>query len=92
MGDWCKITGLAEVASQTKRSELVKNRRIVTVLLLSLVLAGSLSCNPFGQDKPEVTQRLVKVVRGDLIVSGSGNIAVSNEARLVFSFTKIGVA
>jgi len=36
------------------------------------------------------------MVRGDLIVNvsagGSGNIDVSNEAKLVFKFNKIGVA
>jgi len=60
--------------------------RIVTVLLLGLVLAGSVACNPFADDEQETSQQLVEVVRGDLIVSvsGSGNIEVSNEVRLAF--------
>lgn len=55
-------------------------------LLLPLLLAGSMSCNPFGGSKPEVSQQLVLVERGDLTVtvSGSGNIEVSKEARLAF--------
>jgi len=63
----------------------VKGWRIITVLLLSLVLAGSISCNLFGEDE-EVTEQLVEVVRGDLTVtvSGSGNIGVSNEIKLAF--------
>lgn len=60
--------------------------RIVTVLLLGLVLAGSVACNPFADDEQETSQQLVEVVRGDLIVSvsGSGNIEVANEAKLAF--------
>ncbi|MFC2071502.1 efflux RND transporter periplasmic adaptor subunit [Chloroflexota bacterium] len=63
----------------------MKSWRIVTVLLLCLVLVGSISCNPFGGEE-ETTQQLVEVVRGDLTVtvSGSGNIEVSNEAKLTF--------
>ena len=38
------------------------------------------------------SQQLVEVVRGGLIVSGSGDMDVSNEVRLVFGFTKKGVA
>ena len=65
----------------------------ITVLLLCLVGAGSMACRPFGGGtKEEASQQLVKVVRGDLTVSGSGSIDISNEARLVFGFTKIGVA
>ena len=58
----------------------------IGVLLLCLALAGSIACNPFGGDKEEVTQQLVEVVRGDLVisVSGSGNIEVSKEANLAF--------
>ncbi len=60
--------------------------QIVAVFLLVLVLAGATACNPFGSDQEETSQQLVEVVRGDLIisVSGSGDIDVSNEAKLVF--------
>ena len=63
----------------------MKSWRIVTVLLLCLTLAGAMACSPFGGDE-EAGQQLVKVVRGDLTVSvsGSGNIEVSNEAKLAF--------
>lgn len=64
----------------------MKSWRIVVVLLLGLVLAGSVACNPFADDEPETSQQLVEVVRGDLMVSvsGSGNIDVSDEAKLAF--------
>jgi len=64
----------------------VKSWRTVAVLLICLALVGSTACNPFGGDQEETSQQLVEVVRGDIIVSvsGSGNIVVSNEARLVF--------
>ncbi len=65
----------------------MKSWRIVAVLLLCLVLAGSTGCGLFGGGSQEETsQQLVEVVRGDLTVSvsGSGNIGVSNEAKLVF--------
>ena len=60
--------------------------RIVAVLLLCLALVGSMACNPFGGAEGEVSQQLVEVRRGDLTVSvsGSGNIGVSNEAKLAF--------
>ncbi len=61
--------------------------RVAAVLLLCLVLVSLIACNPFGGDSQEETsQQLVEVVRGDLMVSvsGSGNIDVSNEARVVF--------
>ena len=60
--------------------------QIVAVFLLVLVLVGSTACSPFGGDQEETSQQLVEVVRGDLIVSvsGSGDIDVSNEAKLVF--------
>jgi len=59
--------------------------RIIGILLLCLILAGSVACNPFGGEE-EASQQLVEVVRGDLIisVSGSGNIEVSNEVNLAF--------
>jgi len=65
----------------------MKDWRIITVLLLCLVLASSTACNPFGgSSKEKANQQLVEVVRGDLTisVSGAGNIAVANEARLTF--------
>ena len=40
----------------------------------------------------ETSQQLVEVVRGNLVAGGSGNMDVSNKARLVFGFTKKGVA
>ena len=56
---------------------------IGTILLLCLALVSTISC---GGGKEEITQQLIEVVRGDLIVSvsGSGNIEVSNEAKLAF--------
>jgi len=48
----------------------------------------------YGDDsQEEASQQLVEVVRGDLIVSvgGSGSIAVSDEARLVFGCNKIKI-
>jgi len=65
----------------------VKSWRIVAVLLLILVLAGSMACRPFGGGEgEEVAQQPDRVVRGDLVVSvsGAGNIDVSNEAELTF--------
>lgn len=64
----------------------MKSWRVVAVLLLCLVLAGATACNPFAANEPETNQQLFEVVTGDLTVSvsGSGNIAVSNEARLTF--------
>jgi len=64
----------------------MRKGKIIGVLLLSLVLAGSIACNPFGGDEEEASQQLVEVVRGDLVigVSGSGNIEVSDEGKLAF--------
>ncbi|MFC1984044.1 efflux RND transporter periplasmic adaptor subunit [Chloroflexota bacterium] len=65
----------------------MKNWRIASVLLLCLALVISTACSPLGGDSGEETsQQMVEVVRGDLSVSvsGSGNIVVSNDARLVF--------
>jgi len=61
----------------------VKNWQMVAVLLLCLALAGAIGC---GGDQEEVSQQLIEVVRGDLMVSvsGSGNIVVSEEAKLTF--------
>jgi len=62
----------------------VRNWRIVAVLLLCLVLAGTAACA--GEGDEEVYWQPAEVVRGDLtvIVSASGNIGVSNEAKLTF--------
>jgi len=66
----------------------VRSWQIITVLLLCLALAGSLACSPFGGggEEKETGPQLIEVVRGDLVVSvsGSGNIGVSNEAKLAF--------
>lgn len=64
----------------------MKNWRIVTALLLSLGLIGSIACNPLSGNKTETTQQLVEVVRGDLTVtvSGSGNIEIAKEIKLTF--------
>jgi len=59
--------------------------RIMVVLLLSLVLTGATACEAIGGGE-EVTVQEVEVVRGDLMVSvsGSGSIAISDEADLTF--------
>jgi len=59
---------------------------IITVLLLFLVSAGAAGCNSFGGDEEEISQQLVKVVRGDLAidVSGNGNIEASRDVKLSF--------
>jgi len=59
--------------------------RIMAAFLLCLILAGVTACNAFG-DGEETTQQVVEVARGDLtvIVSGSGNIETSRDARLSF--------
>ena len=63
----------------------MKKWRIIPVLLLCLVLAGSASCNPFGGEE-KASENLVEVVRGDLTVtvSGSGSIEVSKDVELAF--------
>jgi HlyD family secretion protein len=60
----------------------MKGWRVVAILWLCLVLASA-AC---AGKQAEAEWQLVEVVRGDLtvIVSGSGNIGVSNEARLAF--------
>ncbi len=62
----------------------MKSWSIAIVLLLSLVLIGSLSCNPAGAEEPKTLQQ--SVVQDDLTVSvsGSGNIEVANEIKLAF--------
>jgi len=66
----------------------VKHWKIAAIILLCLALAGSVACIPFrgGAGEEADTSQLVEVVRGDLsvVVSGSGNIAVSDEADLTF--------
>ncbi len=59
--------------------------RTITASLLILVLASATACSPLGGDE-ETTPQLVEVVLGDLTISisGSGNIAVADEARLTF--------
>ena len=64
-----------------------KRWRIVAILLACLVLVGSVACSPFGGGgEEETTGQLAEVVRGDLTisVSGSGSMAVSDEANLTF--------
>jgi len=60
--------------------------RIITIILLCLVLAGSVACNPFAPVKEQITWQQVKVTRGDLTVSvsGSGKLEISDEANLGF--------
>ena len=57
----------------------------IAVLIMCLALTGALACNPFGGDD-EVSRQPVEVVRGDLTVSvsGSGKVAVSEDAMLSF--------
>lgn len=58
----------------------------IGVLLLCLALAGSVACSPFGGGEEGVSQQLVEVVRGDLVISasGSGNIKISKEVKVAF--------
>ncbi|MFC2024793.1 HlyD family secretion protein [Chloroflexota bacterium] len=65
----------------------MKSWPIVIVMLLSLVLVGSLSCNPGGEKEPETPQQLVEQDGLTVTVSGSGNIEVSNEIKLTFGVT-----
>jgi HlyD family secretion protein len=63
----------------------IKLWQIITASLLCLALVGAVACpSPGGDGAAEID--LVKVVRGDLtvIVSGSGNITVSQDASLAF--------
>ncbi|MEE8413308.1 MAG: efflux RND transporter periplasmic adaptor subunit [Dehalococcoidales bacterium] len=63
----------------------MKNRLIITGLILSLVLVGATGCNPFGGEA-EDTGKMATVVRGDLTitVSGSGNLEVADDVKLAF--------
>ena len=58
--------------------------QIIATLLLCLALVGTIACPAPGGGPVE--EQLVEVVRGDLtvIVSGSGNITVSQDASLAF--------
>ena len=62
----------------------MRSWRIIGVLLLCLVLAGTAACAGGGGD--EVSWQETEVVRGDLTISvgASGNIGVSDEANLTF--------
>ena len=64
----------------------MRTKVIIGILLLCLTLTAVTACNPFSGDQDKVTEQLVEVVRGDLMVSvsGSGNIVVSDEANLAF--------
>jgi len=67
------------------RRNKIKLWQIVAASLLCLALVGAVACPaPGGEDT--AGGELVKVVRGDLtvIVSGSGNITVSQDANLAF--------
>jgi len=59
--------------------------KFTTVLLLCLALLGVTACNVLGGDE-ETSEQLIEVVRGDLLisVSGNGNIETSREAMLSF--------
>ena len=59
--------------------------KIITALLLCLTLLGVTACNALGGDE-ETSEQPVEVVRGDLLisVSGNGNIETSREAMLSF--------
>ena len=65
----------------------MKGWQIVTILLLSMVLAGTTACNPFGGGEEKAGQQLVEVKRGDLTitVNGIGNIVIGEERMLSFS-------
>jgi len=63
----------------------IKLWKIIAASLLCLALVGAIACPSPGGDG-EVGVDLVEVIRGDLfvIVSGSGNITVSQDASLAF--------
>ena len=63
----------------------MKYWRIAIMLLVPLALLGLTACNSLG-GKNQLVEQSVKVVRGNLTakVSGSGNIAVANEAKMSF--------
>ena len=59
--------------------------KVLSALLLCLILAGAIACNPLG-DEEEVSQQETEVARGNLTVSvsGSGNTVVTDKVRLAF--------
>ena len=63
--------------------------QIVMVLILSLALTATTACNPFGDGEEEPAEQMVEVIRGNLtiIVSGSGNLEASNEAKQTFAIS-----
>ena len=67
------------------RRNKIKLWQIVAASLLCLALVGAVAC-PAPGGEGTVGEELVEVVRGDLtvIVSGSGNITVSQDASLAF--------
>jgi len=67
------------------RRNKIKIWPIITASLLCLALAGAVACPAPGGEGADGAD-LVEVVRGDLtvIVSGSGNITVSQDASLAF--------
>ncbi len=65
-----------------------KSFKLAAVLLFCFLLVFVLACNPFeAGGEEEITQRLVTVERGDLVVSvsGSGTFKAADEAKLYFS-------
>ncbi len=60
--------------------------RITAVLVLAIVAVGIAACNALDGNTSENTEQTAKVERGNLtvVVSGSGNIEVSKNARLSF--------
>ncbi len=65
----------------------MKTRRIALLSVLTVLALSITSCSSFGSGKPNATQQLVKVTRGDLTVkvSGSGNLEVIDSRKLAFS-------
>ena len=59
--------------------------RTITALLLILALASVTACNPFGGEE-EISQQIVEVVRGDIVVSVSadGNLSLLQHRKLTF--------
>ncbi|MEE8418665.1 MAG: biotin/lipoyl-binding protein, partial [Dehalococcoidales bacterium] len=64
---------------------MVKKWRFLTVLLFCLVFIGAISCESLTGEE-EKGDQLTEVVRDDLVitVSGTGNIAVSDDRQLSF--------
>ena len=65
----------------------MKRWKIIAVALSCLTLIGAVGCRPIrgGGDEEQFTGELIEVVRGDLIISVSGNgfLDVTNEARFI---------